>query len=95
MRRIALVLLLAVGLIGCATVKQKLGDIGLCWHNDSCRETQLQKSSDLGNKAEGIAGLSGIPWASKVAHPLVSYISLIVFLASAGGVLRKNESVQA
>ena len=94
MKKTWLILFIALGLVGCASIKQKLADVKLCWHNDACRAEAVLKADDLGGKAEQLASLSGFPWASKVAKPAVSYLALIVILGSLGGALRQKEAVQ-
>ena len=73
-------------------MKERAADLRLCWHNDICRQEAISKSNDLGNKADQLASLSGFPWASRVAKPVVSYTSLLVFLLSLGAGLKKKEA---
>lgn len=92
MKKLLLVSLF-VALAGCAFIKEKKLDAEACFKDPTCFTEATAKAKDLGIKAGDLASLSGIPAAPTVAKPVVSYVSLLIFLCAMGATLRKKEAV--
>lgn len=84
---IALVLL-----AGCSFVQEKKMDVVACLADTACSEAAFGKAKSNGEIAGNLASLSGIPAAPSVAKPVVSYVSLLIFLCAMGATLRKKEN---
>lgn len=96
MKRLAILFLLIISLTGCAALKQHLAYVKLCWHNDACRSEAIEKSNEVGERAEDLASLSGVPLAQKAAKPVAAYFYLLAVALAAGGkhlMKVKNEPV--
>lgn len=93
MKRIFLLIALCSVLFGCAFLTEKKLDAKACISDPACFDAATAKAKDLGIRAGDLASLSGIPAAPSVAKPVVSYVSLLVFLCAMGATLRKKENV--
>lgn len=90
MKKLFLVLFLGASLIGCAQLKQTKADITACYNDPVCFDKAMASAHDAGEKAGDLAGLSGFPWAEKVAKPIAGYAVLIFSLAVLGSKKRKE-----
>lgn len=81
-------------LVGCSFIKEKKMDVTACLADTACSEAAFGKAKSNGEIAGNLASLSGIPAAPSVAKPIVSYVSLLIFLCAMGATLRKKENVQ-
>lgn len=90
MRNFAFILVLAIGVIGCAKLGEIKKDVNACYSDPVCFAEAVNKATVSSNKASDIAGLSGIPWATKVAKPAVGYAVLLFSLAALGSKKRKS-----
>lgn len=86
-----LILSLVVLLFGCAKIKEVKQDINACYDDPVCFAKAVEKAKVAGNQASDLAGLSGFPWATKVAKPVAGYAVLIFTLAVLGKKKRKEE----
>ena len=94
MKKILVLSLLVLTLVGCAWIGKQKQNIEDCWTDPVCKEEALVRSKSYGDTAGTIAGLSPIPAASGVVKSVVSYGSLVVLLALGGSKLKKkNEPV--
>jgi hypothetical protein len=80
-------------LVGCSFIQEKKMDVKACLADTACSEAAFGKAKANGEMAGNLASLSGIPAAPTVAKPVVSYISLLIFLCAMGATLRKKEPV--
>lgn len=92
MKKLFLALALTGLVFGCAFVKEKQMDVKACLADTACSEAAFGKAKANGEMAGNIASLSGIPAAPSVAKPVVSYVSLLIFLCAMGATLRKKEA---
>lgn len=95
MRRLLLLAILSVSLVGCAKLQEIKKDVSLCYNDPACFSEALEKSNKAGYQAGELAGLSGFPWASKVAKPVAGYAMLIFSLAALGAKKRKGKNVNS
>lgn len=78
-------------LVGCAKIREVKENVSVCYNDPACFEQAVEKAKKTGFQAGELAGLSGFPWASKVAKPVAGYGMLIFALASLGK--KKKESL--
>ena len=93
MRRLTFIALFLFAFIGCAKLGEVKTNITACYNDPVCYSEALAKASEAGRKAGDLAGLSGFPWAEKVAKPAVGYAVLLFSLAALGK--KKREVVPA
>ena len=91
MKKLIIVSLLL--LAGCSFIQEKKMDVTACLADTACSEAAFGKAKSNGEMAGNLASLSGIPAAQSVAKPVVSYVSLLIFLCAMGATLRKKEAV--
>jgi len=84
---------LFVVLAGCSFIQEKKMDVTACLADTACSEAAFGKAKSNGEIAGNLASLSGIPAAPSVAKPVVSYVSLLIFLCAMGATLRKKQNV--
>ena len=89
MKKYLIILFSVIALIGCAKIAEVKKDVTACYDDPICFNKELERSKEAGYKAGQLAGLSGVPWAEKVATPLIGYVSLIFGLAQSGHLINK------
>lgn len=92
MKRVLFALSFLVLFVGCAQLKEAKTNINACYSDPVCFAEAVNKATVSSNRASDIAGLSGLPWATKAAKPLVGYSVLIFTLAVLG---KKKRQVTA
>lgn len=92
MKKILLILALCGIVMGCAAIKNQAENAKACAADPVCLADAAAKSKSYGDQAGTLAGLSGLPWASTVAKPVVSYSALVLLLCTMGAALRKKEN---
>ena len=84
-------LAVALLLFGCAKIKEVKENMALCYNDPACFNQAIQEAHDRGEQAGKLAGLTGLPWAERVAQPAVGYVSLLFALAVLGKKLKEKD----
>ena len=92
MRKLTVLALFLLFLVGCAQVKQAQVDLNACFSDPVCREEAVSKANDISGKAAAISSVSPIPATPLIVKPIAQGISLLIFLIIGGAALRKKEN---
>lgn len=93
MKKVLFVGLIVVSLTGCAFLSTQKSNAQACLADPACTQEAFAKADKTGTTAGQLAGMSGLPWATTIAKPVVSYGSLLVFLCVMGAALKKKQAV--